>query len=157
MSLPLVPLRALVPGPDVVSVTGLVCFGAAWLLLWSFDLRRGPQRGWLLGPAGGRPHAEQRQGGRQSVRVHQLRLSKSAEPHAGAPQRIVLGSSSGALRLQILRLILMMKVKNAGMVLLSPKLRVSSPQCSQSLPPRIQSEYFVLTHSAHCSLEFVLC
>ena len=62
----------------------LVCFGAAWLLFWRFCLCGGPQRRWLLRPACGGSYAEHHQGGRKSVRVHQLRLGESGDPRTGS-------------------------------------------------------------------------
>ncbi|KAM7105469.1 integrin alpha-4 isoform 10-T13 [Molossus nigricans] len=51
----------------------------AWLLFWSFYLCCGPQCRRLLRPPRGSSHAERHQGGRKSVRVHQLWLGSSNE------------------------------------------------------------------------------
>lgn len=77
---------------------------------------RGPQCRWFLRPAGGSTHAQHHQGGGKSVRVHQLwHGTCDSLPQTMSHSWNYAGhgncSHSRILQLQMLRLILLTKVK----------------------------------------------
>lgn len=112
MSLPLVSLGALVTNPAFSSVTGSGLFleqlgsyfGAS---ICAVDLNADGFSDVLVGAP---MQSSIREEGRVFVYINSGSVSPRI-PKLGAPQGIVLGTYSGALRLQILRLILLLKVK----------------------------------------------